>query len=51
MDVYIYMLFSLTFFQVNFLTRQLYICCKHRVAKTHRIPYLHRLFSAKVTYI
>ena len=25
--------------------------CKYRVAKTHRIPYLHRSFSAKVTYI
>jgi len=23
----------------------------YRVAKTHRIPYLHRSFSAKVTYI
>ena len=23
----------------------------YRVAKTHRIPYLYRLFSAKVTYI
>jgi len=24
---------------------------KYRVAKTHRIPYLYRSFSAKVTYI
>jgi len=24
---------------------------RYRVAKTHRIPYLYRLFSAKVTYI
>ena len=23
----------------------------YRVAKTHRIPYLYRSFSAKVTYI
>ena len=31
-----------------------YVCvCTHtyRVAKTHRIPYLYRSFSAKVTYI
>jgi len=31
------------------------VCCRHdlryRVAKTHRIPYLYRSFSAKVTYI
>ena len=24
---------------------------RYRVAKTHRIPYLHRSFSANVTYI
>ena len=24
---------------------------RYRVAKTHRIPYLYRSFSAKVTYI
>ena len=24
---------------------------QYRVAKTHRIPYLYRLFSAEVTYI
>ena len=24
---------------------------KYRVAKTHRIPYLYRSFSAKLTYI
>ena len=27
------------------------ICLVYRVAKTHRIPYLYRSFSAKVTYI
>jgi len=27
------------------------VLCKYRVAKTHRIPYLYRSFSAKVTYI
>jgi len=32
----------------------IYICIRtymYRVAKTHRIPYLYRTFSAKVTYI
>jgi len=30
----------------------IYICVwRYRVAKTHRIPYLYRSFSAKVTYI
>ena len=29
-----------------------FVCvCDYRVAKTHRIPYLYRSFSAKVTYI
>jgi len=30
---------------------QLVFLCGYRVAKTHRIPYLYRSFSAKVTYI
>ena len=29
----------------------IYTYTRYRVAKTHRIPYLYRSFSAKVTYI
>jgi len=33
---------------VRYLIAQMSVC--YKVAKTHRIPYLYRSFSAKVTY-
>jgi len=57
-DVYIYMFYRVSHTKDLSCVRCIYIyvtscvrCRANRVAKTHRIPYLYRSFSAKVTYI